>query len=109
MTTHDLNMMRRPLNMLELRMAFYAKILDGNKLILNEKEAREWRRDLPKAIEAQYAAIDQGCLPIAMTLANVRRLKTLNVSNENTRIVQWQWECGEGRERDGASGDESGY
>ena len=67
--------------MLEKRMAFYAKILDGDKLNMNDEEAEEWRRDLPKAIEAQYAAIDRGCLPVAMTLANMRRLKTLDVEN----------------------------
>ena len=75
MTTHDANMIRCPLNMVEKRMAFYAQILDGDKLKLNEEEAGEWRRDLPKAIEAQYAAIDRGCLPIVMTLENIRALK----------------------------------
>ena len=100
--------------MTEKRMAFYAKILDGDKLTLNDKEAEEWRRDLPKAIEAQYAAIDRGCLPIAMTLANVRRLselslacrrhKTLDVSNglKDSRALQWDWERGKCREGVGA-------
>jgi hypothetical protein len=69
------------LSMTEKRMAFYAKILDGDKLTLNDKEAQEWRRDLPKAMEAQYLLIDKGCLPAPMTLANVRRLtKTLETS-----------------------------
>jgi len=96
------------LTMLEKRMSFYAGLLDRDgRLKLTDEEVEEWRRDLPKAIEAQYAAIDRGCLPIAMTLENVRRLKTLDVSNENPRAVQWDWECGEGRERDGARGDES--
>jgi hypothetical protein len=95
------------LSMIEKRMAFYANLLDGDKLKLNDEEAREWRRDLPKAVEAQYAAIDRGCLPIAMTLENVRRLKTLDVSNENPRALQRDGLCGEGRERDGARGDES--
>jgi hypothetical protein len=70
--------------MLERRMAFYANILDGDQLKLSADEAAEWRRDLPRAIQAQYFLIDKGCLPVRMTLENVRRLKTLDVENENT-------------------------
>ena len=68
---------QKMLNMTEKRMAFYARILaiDGESLLLSKEEAEEWRRDLPKAIEAQYAAIDRGCLPTVMTLEHVRALK----------------------------------
>ena len=40
-------------------MAFYAKLLDGDKLKLSEKETEEWRRDLPRAVEAQHFLIDK--------------------------------------------------
>ena len=105
--TMNLNPSNQKMNMTEKRMAFYAHLLDGNRLKLSADEAAEWRRDLPRAIEAQYFLIDKGCLPVPMTLANIRRLKTLDVSNENSRVVQWEWERGEGGERDGASGNES--
>ena len=64
------------LNMTERRMAFYARILsiDG-ELTLNEEDAKEWRRDLPDAIEAQHRLIDRGALPVVMSLENVRTLK----------------------------------
>ena len=83
-------------------MAFYANILDGEVLKLSADEAAEWRRDLPKAVEAQYVLLDKGCLPVPMTLDNVRKLKTLDVSNENPRAVFWDWECGKSCEGDGA-------
>ena len=51
MTTHDHNMRRLPLNMLEKMMAFYANILEGQVIKLSAAEAAEWRRDLPRAIE----------------------------------------------------------
>ena len=70
-------------------MAFYAKILDKGQLTLNHKEAEEWRRDLPMAVQAQYELIDRGGLPVPMTLANVRKLKTLDVSNETPRAFCW--------------------
>ena len=88
--------------MLEKRMAFYANILDGEVLKLSVGEAAEWRRDLPKAVEAQYVLLDKGCLPVAMTLDNVRKLKTLDVSNENPRVICWDSEC-----RKGCEGDET--
>ena len=81
-TTTSTNLLRvKMLNMIEKRMAFFAKLLDGDRLKLSADEAAEWRRDLPRAIEAQYFLIDKGCLPVPMTLANVRRLKTLDVEN----------------------------
>ena len=108
MTTHDLNMIRRPLNMLEKRMAFYANLLDGEVLKLSGAEAAEWKRKPPGAVQAQYFWTDKGCLPVPMTLDNVRRLtKTLDVKNENFGAVQWDWECGKCREGVGARGGES--
>ena len=74
---------RSPLNMLEKRMAFYAKILDRDGLKLNRREAAEWRRDLPAAVEAQWELLDRGGLPVPMTLANVRWLKKLGVDDDN--------------------------
>lgn len=68
----------------EKRMAFYANILDGEQLTLNEKEAREWRRDLPKAMEAQYALIDRGALPVVMSLENVRKLSAHHRRSDKT-------------------------
>ena len=70
---------KKMLNMQETRMAFYARLLDKGKLTLNHKDAEEWRRDLPHAIEVQYELIDRGHLPIQMTLENVRRLKRMCV------------------------------
>ena len=70
-----------PLTQIEQRMAFYAKILKNGQLMLNEEEAAEWRRDLPVAIQGQHIILDRGELPVAMTLANVRRLKTLALKN----------------------------
>ena len=106
MTTHDHNMRRLPLNMLEQRMAFYANILEGQVLKLSAAEAAEWRRDLPRAVQAQYLLIDRGALPVPMTLANVRRLKTLDVENANFGVVLGDWECGQGSPRDGAHSSE---
>jgi len=77
------SLQKMKLTMTERRMAFYAKILDGDKLKLSEEEAEEWRRDLPRAIQAQHFLIDKGCLPVPMSLDNVRRLKTLDVENAN--------------------------
>ena len=88
-------------------MAFYANILDGEVLKLSLAEAAEWRRDLPKAVEAQYFLIDKGCLPVLMNLSNVRKLKTLDVSNENPRDICWNSECGKGCEGDGTRGGQS--
>jgi len=62
------------LTMLEKRMAFYANLLDGDKLKLSSEEAEEWRRDLPKAIETQHLLIDRGALPVVMSLENIRAL-----------------------------------
>ena len=107
MTTHDHNMRRLPLNMLEKRMAFYANILEGQVIKLSAAEAAEWRRDLPRAVQQQYLLIDRGALPVPMTLANCRRLKTLDVKNENFVAVQWDWECGQGSKGDGTRGGES--
>ena len=70
---------KKMLSMQETRMAFYAKLLDKGKLTLNHKDAEEWRRDLPHAIEVQYELIDRGHLPIQMTLENVRKLKRMCV------------------------------
>ena len=85
-----------PLTQVESRMAFYAKILKNGRLTLNEEEAEEWRRDLPAAIRGQHIILDRGELPVAMTLANVRRLKTLALKNENFGVVQRDWLGGEG-------------
>jgi len=85
-----------PLTQVEQRMAFYAKILKDGRLTLNEEEAEEWRRDLPAAIRGQHIILDRGELPVAMTLANVRRLKTLALKNENFGAVQRDGQCGEG-------------
>ena len=64
------------LNMTEKRMAFYARLLNTRgELTLNEEDAKEWRRDLPDAIEAQHRLIDRGALPVVMSLENVRTLK----------------------------------
>ena len=89
------------LNMIEQSMAFYAKLLNGNRLKLSPEDEREWRRDLPEAIEAQYAELDRGELPVPMTLENVRRLKTLQMKNENFGVVLGQWERGQGSEGHG--------
>ena len=80
---------KKMLNMQETRMAFYAKLLDKGKLTLNQQDAEEWRRDLPHAIQVQYELIDRGHLPIQLTLKNVRKLKTLDVSNETPRAFCW--------------------
>ena len=89
------------LNMIEKRMAFYAKLLNGNRLKLSPEDEHEWRRDLPVAIEAQYTLLDRGELPVPMTLENVRRLKTLQMKNENFGVVLGQWEPGQGSEGHG--------
>ena len=65
-----------PLSQLEMRMAFYAKILKGDQLLLSEEEAAEWRRDLPAAVSAQHNILDRGGRPVTMSLPTVRRLKT---------------------------------
>ena len=83
-------------------MAFYANILDGEVLKLSVDEAAEWRRDLPRAVMAQHCLIDKGCLPVQMNLTNVRRLKTLDVENENFGVVLGDWECGQGSEGHGS-------
>ena len=85
-----------PLTQVEQRMAFYAKILKDGQLMLSAEEAEEWRRDLPAAIRGQHIILDRGELPVAMTLANVRRLKTLAFKNENFGVVQRDWLGGEG-------------
>ena len=87
--------------MIEKHMAFYAKLLNGNRLKLSPEDEREWRRDLPVAIEAQYTLLDRGELPVQMTLENVRRLKTLQMKNENFGVVRGQWERGQGSEGHG--------
>ena len=90
------------LNMIEQRMAFYAKLLNGNRLKLSPEDEREWRRDLPKAIEAQYTLLDRGELPVPMTLENVRRLKTLQMKNENFGALCREWERGQSSEGHGS-------
>ena len=94
------------LTMVETRMAFYAKIIQGGKLMLNEEDAKEWRRDLPAAIRAQHLLLDNGELPVVMSLANVRRLKTLAIKNENFRTLQRDGQCWEGGQADGDGGSE---
>ena len=89
------------LNMIEKRMAFYAKLLNGNRLKLSPEDEHEWRRDLPVAIEAQYTLLDRGGLPVPMTLENVRRLKTLQMKNENFGALRREWERGQGSEGHG--------
>ena len=98
-----------PLTQIEQRMAFYAKILKNGQLMLSEEEAAEWRRDLPVAIQGQHIILDRGELPVAMTLANVRRLKTLALKNENFGAVQRDGQCGEGGPGDGPSNSEPGH
>lgn len=95
-----------PLTQVEQRMAFYAKILKSGRLTLNDEEAKEWRRDLPAAIRAQHLLLDNGELPVAMSLANVRRLKTLAIKNENFRTLQRDGQCWEGGQADGDGGSE---
>jgi hypothetical protein len=95
-----------PLTQVEQRMAFYAKILKSGRLTLNDEEAMEWRRDLPAAIRAQHLLLDTGELPVAMSLANVRRLKTLAIKNENFRTLQRDGQCWEGGQADGDGGSE---
>jgi hypothetical protein len=72
---------KKPLTQVEQRMAFYAKLLKDGQLTLSQEEGEEWRRDLPAAIRGQHLLLDRGELPVAMTLANVRRLKTLALKN----------------------------
>ena len=98
-----------PLTQVEQRMAFYAGILKKGQLTLNQEDAEEWRRDLPAAIRAQHLLLDNGELPVAMTLANVRRLKTLAIKNENFRALQRDGERGQGGPGDGDSGSEPGH
>jgi len=98
--------MSLPLTQVEQRMAFYAKILKDGRLMLSEEEAAEWRRDLPAAIQGQHIILDRGELPVAMTLANVRRLKTLAIKNENFGALQRDGQCGEGCKGDGDGGSE---
>ena len=98
-----------PLTQVESRMAFYAKILKSGRLTLNDEEAEEWRRDLPAAIRGQHIILDRGELPVAMTLANVRRLKTLAFSNENFGAVQRDGLGREGCKGDGVEGSEPGH
>ena len=89
-------------------MAFYAKILKNGRLTLNDEEAEEWRRDLPAAIRGQHIILDRGELPVVMSLANVRRLKTLALKNENFGALQRDGECGQIGEGDGPSSSERG-
>ena len=98
-----------PLTQIEQRMAFYAKLLKDGRLTLNDAEAAEWRRDLPAAIRAQHLMLDNGELPVAMTLANVRRLKTLAIKNDNFRTLQRDGQCGESGPGDGDGGSEPGH
>ena len=100
---------KAPLTQVEQRMAFYAKILKDGQLTLNEEDAEEWRRDLPAAIRGQHFILDRGELPVAMTLANVRRLKTLALKNENFGAVQRDGQCSEGGPGDGPPGSEPGH
>ena len=101
--------MSLPLTQVEQRMAFYAKILKDGRLTLNEEDAEEWRRDLPAAIRGQHIILDRGELPVVMTLANVRRLKTLALKNENFGAVQRDGLGGEGGPGDGPPGSEPGH
>ena len=98
-----------PLTQVEQRMAFYAGILKKGQLTLNQEDAEEWRRDLPAAIRAQHLLLDNGELPVAMTLANVRRLKTLAIANESFRTLQRDGLGGEGGPGDGPPGSEPGH
>ena len=100
---------KAPLTQVEQRMAFYAKILKDGQLTLNEEDAAEWRRDLPAAIRGQHLLLDRGELPVVMTLANVRRLKTLALKNEKFGAVQRDGQCGEGCPGDGVGGSEPGH
>ena len=100
---------RAPLTQVEQRMAFYAKILKDGQLTLSDEEAEEWRRDLPAAIHGQHSILDRGGLPVAMTLANVRRLKTLALKNENFGVVQRDGQCSEGGPGAGPPGSEPGH
>ena len=98
-----------PLTQVEQRMASYVKILKDGQLLLNEEDAAEWRRDPPAAIRGQRIILDRGELPVPMTLANVRCLKTLALKNANFGTVQWDGQCGEGGSGDGPSGSEPGH
>jgi len=82
-------------------MAFYAGYLKGGKLTLSEEEAAEWRRDLPLAIQGQYIILDRGELPVKMTTQNVRRLKTLALSNAAVGALCWHAVGGQSSEGDG--------
>ena len=93
--------MNRTLSQIEQRMAFYAGYLKNGKLTLNDEDAEEWLRDLPKAIEGQYICLDRGDLPVKFTMANLRRLKTLAIKNENFGALQRDGECGQSGEGDG--------
>jgi len=85
---------KAPLTQVERRMAFYAKLLKDDQLMLSEEDAEEWRRDLPAAIRGQHLLLDRGELPVAMSLANVRRLKTL--AGQMDRLDRWtDWTDGQ--------------
>ena len=98
--------MNRTLSQIEQRMAFYAGYLKNGKLTLNDEDAEEWLRDLPKAIEGQYICLDRGDLPVKFTMDNLRRLKTLAIKNENFGALQRDGECGQNGEGDGTSSSE---
>ena len=102
-------MTQTPLTQVESRMAFYAKILKDGQLLLGEEEAEEWRRDLPAAIRGQHIILDRGEPPVAMTLANVRRLQTLAIKHDNFGALQRDGQCGEGGPGDGVGGSEPGH
>ena len=73
--TTNTNQLKAKLNMTEKRHAFYSRLLNTHgELTLSEEEAKEWRRDLPKAIETQHLLIDSGALPSVMSIQNVRAL-----------------------------------
>ena len=75
---------QKPLNSTEKRLGFYANLVQNGKLKLSDEEAEEWRSLLPLAIEAQYFLLDNGELPVQMTLNNVRRLAEFEKRRDKT-------------------------
>ena len=66
-----------PLTQLEHRMLFYANLLHGGVCKLSSADMKEWRGQLPLAVEGQHICLDRGDLPVKFSLQNVRALKRL--------------------------------
>ena len=69
------------LTQVEQRMLFYAGLMNRGVCKLGREDMKEWRMKLPLAIEGQHLCLDQGDLPVKMSLQNVRGLKRLAESD----------------------------